>query len=329
MNELQTLLERNKQIAAQESVAGKLQPPLPDALPHVKAIIIGCADMRVDPAHVLGIEPGEAVVLRNIGGRVTPGLLAQLGMLGRIGQVAGKVPGGGGEFHIIVLQHTDCGITRLAEEFAMLAEYFQTEQTDLSSKAVNNPRIAVATDVATLRKVPGLPGEWLLSGLVYDIASGLVETVMPPLPLSDPAGVQPQPLVGIHDLTVTDAASFPSAFDDALNAGALERLIRLYEPNASFRAADGSVKQGQDALRQEMQGLILAKARLRNKLRHVLQNEETALIVVDWTLELDPSGTGLIKSQGTAINVIRHTMEHGWRMLIANPQGTARPPAAT
>jgi hypothetical protein len=35
----------------------------------------------VDPAHVLGIKPGEAVVMRNIGGRITPGLLEQLGLL--------------------------------------------------------------------------------------------------------------------------------------------------------------------------------------------------------------------------------------------------------
>jgi len=35
--------------------------------PNVKAIIIGCADMRVDPVHVLGINLGEAVVIRNIG----------------------------------------------------------------------------------------------------------------------------------------------------------------------------------------------------------------------------------------------------------------------
>ena len=184
MNEFNSLLERNKQVAAQDSAAGKLQPSLPDALPLVKAIIIGCADMRVDPAHVLGLEPGEAVVMRNIGGRVTPGLLAQLGMLGRIGQVAGKVPGGGGEFNVIVLQHTDCGITRLANESAMLTQYFQVQESDLHSKAVLDPRAAVAGDVATLRAVPGLPQEWLLSGLVYDIATGRIETVVPPQPIA-------------------------------------------------------------------------------------------------------------------------------------------------
>ncbi len=183
MNEFEKLKERNQQFAARQSTAGTLMPSLSEALPHVKAIIIGRADMRVDPAHVLGIEPGEAVVMRNIGGRVTPGLLAQLGMLGRIGQVEGKVPGGGAEFHVIVLQHTDCGITRLANDPSLLTQYFQVDQKDLPSRSVQDPRAAVATDVATLRAVPGLPGEWFVSGLVYDVQTGLVETVVPPAPL--------------------------------------------------------------------------------------------------------------------------------------------------
>ena len=116
-------------------------PSLPRALPNVRAIIIGCADMRVDPAHVLAIKPGEAVVMRNIGGRITPGLLEQLALLRRIGEVAREIPGGGGEFHLIVLQHTDCAITRLAGD------------------------TAIAVDVTLLRAIPELPKEWLISGL--------------------------------------------------------------------------------------------------------------------------------------------------------------------
>jgi len=98
MNTLDSMLERNKDFADEQSAAGTLMPSLPRALPNVKAIIIGCADMRVDPAHVLGINPGEAVVMRNIGGRITPGLLEQLGLLGRIGKCCARRPirGGGG-----------------------------------------------------------------------------------------------------------------------------------------------------------------------------------------------------------------------------------------
>jgi carbonic anhydrase len=150
---------------------------------NIKAIVIGCADMRVDPAHLFGIKPGEAVVLRNIGGRIIPGLLAQLALLGRIGEVAGEVPGGGGEFHFIVLHHTDCGITRLAGDPAMLANYFQIPEGEVKSKAVTDPRAAVALDVAALRAIPALPGAWLLSGLVYDVATGLVEVIVPPAPI--------------------------------------------------------------------------------------------------------------------------------------------------
>jgi carbonic anhydrase len=183
MNYFESMLQRNKAFAVQQSAAGTLMPSLPRALPNVRAIIIGCADMRVDPAHVLGIEPGEAVVMRNIGGRITPGLLEQLGLLGRIGAVAGEIPGGGGEFHIIVLQHTDCGITRLAGDTGMLGHYFQIPPGELKAKAVTDPHAAVAVDVASLRAMPTLPGKWLVSGLVYDVVTGLVEVVVPPAPI--------------------------------------------------------------------------------------------------------------------------------------------------
>ena len=131
MNSLDSLLKRNKDFAASQSAAREL---MPRALPNVKAIIIGCADMRVDPAHVLGIKPGEAVVMRNIGGRITPGLLEQLSLLGRIGEVVEAIPGGGGEFHLIVMQHTNCGITYLAGDPSMLSHYFQIQEGELKKK---------------------------------------------------------------------------------------------------------------------------------------------------------------------------------------------------
>lgn len=52
MNNLDLMLKRNKESAAP-------MPSLPQSLQTLKAIIIGCADMRVDPAQVLGIKPGE------------------------------------------------------------------------------------------------------------------------------------------------------------------------------------------------------------------------------------------------------------------------------
>ena len=183
MTILDTMLERNKDFAAQQSASGAPMSSLPEAIPGVKALIIGCADMRVEPAVLLGLNLGEALVIRNIGGRITPVVLEELGLLGRIGQVVGGVPGGGGEFHLIVLQHTDCGITRLAGDPALLLHYFQIPEDQLAAKVVTDPRAAVAGDVAFLRSIPALPAKWLLSGLVYDVATGLVEIVVPPAPI--------------------------------------------------------------------------------------------------------------------------------------------------
>lgn len=179
MSTLDTLLRRNTEWAQKAAAAGVLVS-LPDQLSNVKALIIGCADMRVDPAHVLGVEAGEAVVMRNIGGRVTPSLREQLGMLGRIGEVAERIPGGGDEFHVIVLQHTDCGITRLVGDPDMLTSYFGIGRNELGAKAVDDPRKAVSVDVSALRTAGTLPEPWSISGLVYDTATGLVEIVVPP-----------------------------------------------------------------------------------------------------------------------------------------------------
>jgi len=66
MSTLDTLLERNHEFAEHRFVAG-----LP-MRPSLKTVIVGCADPRVDPVHILGLEPGEAVVVRNVGGRVNP-----------------------------------------------------------------------------------------------------------------------------------------------------------------------------------------------------------------------------------------------------------------
>ena len=178
MTPFDTLIERNQDFASH---------PFPKDLPLVptlRAMIIGCVDPRVDPALLLGLKLGEAVVIRNIGGRITPATLQTVGMLNRIAQVGGGNPAG--EFHLIVLQHTQCGITRLDQHPDMLASYFGTGKEGLKAKAVTDPHAAVAVDVAALKANPALPGNWLVSGLVYDVTTGLVDVVVPPAPLRHP-----------------------------------------------------------------------------------------------------------------------------------------------
>jgi carbonic anhydrase len=150
-------------------------------MPSARTIVVGCVDPRVDPGEVLGLEPGEAAVVRNVGGRVTPGLLAELMMLRKVTQAAGGDLAAG--WNLIVLQHTDCGITRLDGSPELLSSFFGVGEDALAAKAIHDPRVAVALDVATLRAEPGLADATLVSGLIYDVATGRVEIVAEPRPL--------------------------------------------------------------------------------------------------------------------------------------------------
>ena len=60
----------------------------------------------------------------------------------------------------------------------MLAEFFEIPVTDLHTKAVSDPYAAVRVDVDILRRA--LPAGLLLSGLVYDTDTGLIEVVVLP-----------------------------------------------------------------------------------------------------------------------------------------------------
>jgi carbonic anhydrase len=146
MTTLDTLLKRNSDFAAHRFVAGL------SMLPTLRTMVIGCVDPRVDPAHLLGLDPGEAIVIRNIGGRITPATVQTMAMLQTIAQVQGANPGGG--FHLIVLHHTDCGITRLEGDPDMLASYFGIGKEGLKAKAVTDPHAAVAVDVAARKREP-------------------------------------------------------------------------------------------------------------------------------------------------------------------------------
>jgi carbonic anhydrase len=60
----------------------------------------------------------------------------------------------------------------------MLAEFFEIPVNDLDAKAVSDPYAAVRIDVDIVRRA--LPAGQVVSGLVYDTDTGLVEVVVPP-----------------------------------------------------------------------------------------------------------------------------------------------------
>lgn len=179
MSTLDVLIERNATFAANEFPAGL------GMMPRLRAMIIGCADPRVDPALVLGLDLGDAAIIRNVGGRVTPGTLQNMVLLRMLATQEATDPGGG--WTLIVLHHTDCGITRLVNRPEPLAEYLGVPIHAFDAGEVINPRASVVSDIAALRRVPGIPQQWLVTGLVYDVETGLVEEVVPLSQLGQPA----------------------------------------------------------------------------------------------------------------------------------------------
>ena len=166
------LVRRNGRFAAAGAFAGL---PFPS---NQTLRVIGCVDSRVDPSDVLGLDLGEAVVMRNIGGRVTPEVLRSWRLLAKLGQQGAGGQPTGGPPHLVVLHHTDCGIKRLTGYPEMLAEIFEIPVNDLDTKAVSDPYAAVRLDVDIARSA--LPAGLLVSGLVYDTDTGLVDVVVSP-----------------------------------------------------------------------------------------------------------------------------------------------------
>jgi len=147
-------------------------------VPSLKVFIIGCVDPRVDPAQILGLELGEAAMIRNIGGRITTSVLDELVLLRKLTQAAGSDFDQG--WNLVVLQHTDCGILRMQDEHQRLADFFGVDRRSLDAKSVSDPYAAVHVDVDTLRNADGLPDGMRCAGMVYDVSTGLVETVVSP-----------------------------------------------------------------------------------------------------------------------------------------------------
>lgn len=155
-------------------------------LPSKQTVIVGCVDPRVEPADIFDLLPGEAVVIRNVGARINPQLLETMAILRAVAQSKGKEIGQG--WNLVLLHHTDCGIIGCYHHApALLAKHLGTSVEALADLYIDDPRAAVRKDIEILKGVGELPGGFMISGLVYDVATGHTETVVAPTRLRDTA----------------------------------------------------------------------------------------------------------------------------------------------
>ncbi len=177
MADLDTLLDRNRSFA--EHFEGRELT----IRPRMSTIILTCLDARVDPAHIFGLGPGDAVVIRNAGGRITPAVMGDLAVLSVL---AANLPGpGAAQLQLVVIHHNDCGMARLANPAIQqqVAKRLSLSDDEVAAMAVTDPARTVQADIERLRRTPGTPDALIVAGLVYDLGTGTIDQVAPLAPL--------------------------------------------------------------------------------------------------------------------------------------------------
>jgi carbonic anhydrase len=176
MSNFDELLRRNASFAQTGAKDGG--PAIP-FIPNRQVYILTCIDPRVDPAQLFGLNLGDAIVARTVGGRVTPAVLQDLAWISYLHET--KTPDAGW-FEFAVMHHTDCGSGFFADddlrhEFAARSGY---DDAELAALAVLDPAQTVPVDVARVLDSPLVSSQVKVTGLAYDVKTGLVTTVVPP-----------------------------------------------------------------------------------------------------------------------------------------------------
>lgn len=154
-------------------------------VPALRTLVLTCADHRVDPAHVLGIGLGDAIVLRNPGGRITSKILQDLLVLGTIAAVEEIAV----DFEIVIMHHTDCGLSRLdaPEHAELITSFAGVEASEASALQVADPVRSVQYDVARLCSLGVLSPSTPVIGLVLDLETGQVRQHATNTPINEGA----------------------------------------------------------------------------------------------------------------------------------------------
>ena len=134
------------------------------AAPAKKLAVVACMDARIDVHRILGLEPGEAHVIRNAGGSVTDDVLRSL--------VVSRYALGTEE--VLLLHHTDCGMLDLEEEeLKARAEDRTGTAPPFSLGGFSDLERDLSTSIERVADSPFLGFE-TIRGFIYDVRTGLL-----------------------------------------------------------------------------------------------------------------------------------------------------------
>ncbi len=140
--------------------------PMP---PGRRFAVVTCMDARLDPARFLGLEEGDAHVIRNAGGLVTEDALRSLVISHWLL----------GTQEAVVVAHEDCGMLTFSNDDlrAKLAEETGEDTSDVDFHPFSNLDESVRASVERIRDYPLLPESYDAHGFVYDVRSGALREI--------------------------------------------------------------------------------------------------------------------------------------------------------
>jgi carbonic anhydrase len=138
-------------------------------LPPAKGIaIVACMDARLNPHAILGLELGDAHVIRNAGGVITDDEIRSLA-------ISQHLLGTG---EIILMHHTDCGmLTFDDEQFASKLETEAGERPPWGARSFPDLDQDVRDSIRRIKESPFIPRKESVRGFVYDVKTGALREV--------------------------------------------------------------------------------------------------------------------------------------------------------
>ena len=154
-------------LANNAEYAASFSGPLP--LPPAKGVaVLACMDARLDVYRLLGLNPGEAHVIRNAGGVVTDDAIRSLTISQRLL----------GTTEIILIHHTDCGMLTFTDDsFKADIQSDTGIKPHWSPEAFADLEADVRQSIARIKASPFVPNRNAVRGFIFDVATGKLAEV--------------------------------------------------------------------------------------------------------------------------------------------------------
>jgi carbonic anhydrase len=156
-------------LAANRTFAATMHEPNFTGMAEAGVLVVTCMDSRIEPLRMIGLDLGDAKILRNPGGRVTDQVLVGIVLGVDLLNVN----------RVLIVEHTRCamGSSTESQMREKLTASTGQDSTWMTLGMITDQRAALAEDVRRVTSHPLIPDSVVVGGFIYDVDSGLLESV--------------------------------------------------------------------------------------------------------------------------------------------------------